>query len=237
MLIMLSEIVMEVRSVCSQKAQSPMCVTLLGITVAAQPVINVLDAVSMIALQLLRESNIGLPFSTMMEVKLIQPENGPSPRLVTLFGIVMAVRLEHPKKALSPMPVTLLGIIVDEQPAIKLLVAVSMIALQLLRESYTGLPFSTTMETRLEQLRNASFPMLVRLLGIIIEVRPEQYPNAHSPMFVTLLGIVMDVRVLQPRKAESPMLVTLLGIVMELRLLQPRKAESPMLVTLYVVPW
>ena len=135
------------------------------------------------------------------------------------------------------MPVTLLGIIVDEQPAIKLLVAVSMIALQLLRESYTGLPFSTTMETRLEQLRNAFFPMLVRLLGIIIEVRPEQYPNAHSPMFVTLLGIVMDVRVLQPRKAESPMLVTLLGIVMELRLLQPRKAESPMLVTLYVVPW
>ncbi len=54
---------------------------------------------------------------------------------VTLLGMVMEVKLEQPLKALTPMDVTLLGITVVEQPAINLFDAVSIIALQLSRES------------------------------------------------------------------------------------------------------
>ena len=44
-------------------------------------------------------------------------------------------------------------------------------------------------------------------------VTREQSRKASSPMLVTLLGIVMEVRDEQPEKALSPMLVTLLGII------------------------
>ena len=48
---------------------------------------------------------------------------------------MMEVRLEQPENALSPMEVTELGMAVFMQPAINVLVAVSIMALQLLRES------------------------------------------------------------------------------------------------------
>ena len=44
------------------------------------------------------------------------------------------------------------------------------------------------------------------------EVQPEKAP---CPMLVTLLGRVIEVSSLQPEKAQFPILVTLLGIVME----------------------
>jgi hypothetical protein len=50
------------------------------------------------------------------------------------------------------MEVTDLGMVVFMQPAINVLVVVSIIALQLLRESYFGLSLATEMEVRLEQL-------------------------------------------------------------------------------------
>ena len=59
-------------------------------------------------------------------------------------------------------------------------------------------------------------------------VRPLQPRKALLPMIVTLLGMVIDVRPLQPEKAEYPMLVTLLGMVIDVRPLQPSKADSPM---------
>jgi hypothetical protein len=40
-----------------------------------------------------------------------QPENAPSPMVVTPFGIVMLVKLEQPPNALVPMVVTLLGMV------------------------------------------------------------------------------------------------------------------------------
>lgn len=49
------------------------------------------------------------------------------------------------------MFVTLLGITVFLQPAIRVLVIVSMIALQLSRESYTLFPSSTDMDVKPEQ--------------------------------------------------------------------------------------
>ena len=70
-----------------------------------------------------------------MEVRPEQPENAYIPMLVTLLGMVMEVRPEQYSNARPPMLVTLLGIIVFLHPEIKVLVAVSIIALQLERES------------------------------------------------------------------------------------------------------
>ena len=50
----------------ASNAPFPMAVTVLGMTVHLQPTINVLVDVSMMALHPSRESNFGLPLSTMM---------------------------------------------------------------------------------------------------------------------------------------------------------------------------
>ena len=84
------------------------------------------------------------------------------------------VRPEQSLNALNPMLVTLLGIVVDWHPAIRVLEAVSIMALQFSRESYIVLPLSTTMEVREEQPSNALLPMLVTELGRVMEVRAEQ---------------------------------------------------------------
>ena len=71
-------------------------VTEFGITEVLQPKISVLEAVSIMALQLFRESNTVFPASTTIEVKLEHHTNGPSPMEVTEFGISIEVKLEHP---------------------------------------------------------------------------------------------------------------------------------------------
>ena len=121
--------------------------------------------------------------------------------LVTLLGITMEVRPEQPEKAFSPMFVTLLGMVVDWHPTIRVLEAVSIMALQFSRESYIVLPLSTTMEVREEQPMNAQSPMLVTELGMVMEVREEQSWNDNPPMLVTLLGIMMEVKPEQSLKA------------------------------------
>jgi hypothetical protein len=40
--------------------------------------------------------------------------------------------------------------------------------------------------------------MVVTLLGMAIDIRAEQKPKAKLPMLLTLLGRVMEVRLLQP---------------------------------------
>ncbi len=91
---------------------------------------------------------------------------------VTLLGMVMEVRLLQPSKAYLPMDVTLLGMTVFLQPAIRALDDVSMMALQLSRESYFALPVSTTIEVKPLQRRKAVSPMDVTLLGMVTEVKP-----------------------------------------------------------------
>ncbi len=95
------------------------------------------------------------------------------------------------------MLVTLLGIVVVLQPAIRVFVADSIIALQLSLESYLGLPSSTIINVRPLQPRKADSPMLVTLLPMITDVRPLHQQKASYPMLVTLLGIVTDVSPLQ----------------------------------------
>ena len=55
--------------------------------------------------------------------------------LVTLFGNVSSVKPLQPPKALSPMLVTRLGMMLFLHPTINVLVSVSIIELQLSRES------------------------------------------------------------------------------------------------------
>ena len=64
-------------------------------------------------------------------------------------------------------------------------------------QSAQFLAFQIT-EVREEQPANASSPMLVTELPMVMEVREEQFRNAMSPMLVTELGRVMEVREEQP---------------------------------------
>ena len=82
------------------------------------------------------------------EVKPVQYPKALSPIDVTELPMVTEVKPEQPQKALSPIVVTEPGIMVFLQPLIKVLVAVSIIALQLLRESYFVFPLSTTIEVK-----------------------------------------------------------------------------------------
>ena len=85
--------VMEVKPLQPEKAVFPMLVTLLGIVEFLHPAINVFDVFSIIALQLLRESKIVFPLSTIMEVKPSHLEKTFTPIDVTLLGIVTEVKL------------------------------------------------------------------------------------------------------------------------------------------------
>ena len=82
----------------------------------------------------------------------VQSPKAPLPIEVTELGMEMLVRDEQPEKARSPMEVTVFGMMVLLQPNIKVLLLVSMMALQLFLLSKTGFPADTIMETRDEQL-------------------------------------------------------------------------------------
>ena len=96
------------------------------------------------------------------------------------------------------MLVTDEGMVVVLQPATRVLLAVSIMALQLSRESYFVLPSSTFMLVRPEQPSNALSPMLVTDEGMVMLVKPVQSLNAKSPMLVTDEGMVMLVKPVQP---------------------------------------
>ena len=75
------------------KADSPILATVEGIVVLLHPNTKVLLCVSIIALQLSRESYVELPSATEMDVRPVQPEKAEFPMLVTPFGIIMEARL------------------------------------------------------------------------------------------------------------------------------------------------
>ena len=88
-------------------------------------------------------------------VKPLQPWNAPSPMEVTELGIVTLVKPLQSSNAEERMEETELGMVVDLHPAISVLVAVSIMALQLSRESYFGFPELTIMLVKPLQPRNA----------------------------------------------------------------------------------
>ena len=72
------------------------------------------------------------------------------------------------------MLVTLAGMTVFLHPETKLLSIVFIMALQLLRLSYTLFPLATTIDVKSLQFANALSPMLVTLAGIFIAVKQLQ---------------------------------------------------------------
>ena len=126
----------------------------------------------------------------------------------TLFGMFTEFRLKY-ENALEPIDSTLLGMEDVAHATTSLFVLVLIIALQLLRESYTVLPEATVIEDRLVQLQNGTPSILVTLSGIVIAVKPVHMLNAAQPMDVTLLGMVTEVKLLHKLKALFPMEVTL----------------------------
>lgn len=72
------------------------------------------------------------------------------------------------------------------QPAINVLVAVSIMALQLLRELYFGLSLATEMVARLEQPENANGLMVVTELGMLMVVRPLQLLYLYISVYQSL---------------------------------------------------
>ena len=75
--------------------------------------------------------------------------------LVTELGMLMVVSLVQPSKALKPIDVMSLGMIVFLQPTTNRLEFVSMMALQLFRESKKGLSLATVMAVSALQLEKA----------------------------------------------------------------------------------
>ena len=90
-------------------------------------------------------------FPIVIEVRLSHSEKAKSIIYFILLGMSIEVKLEQPLKAYGLIVVTLEGMIVFWHPTTKELDAVSMMALQLSRESYTVLSASTVMEVKLEQ--------------------------------------------------------------------------------------
>ena len=78
---------MSVRSVQNSNAQIPILVTVLGIIVVLQPVNNLLEEVSMMALQLFLLSYIVFALDTVIVFKLEQLLKANNPRLVTDAGM------------------------------------------------------------------------------------------------------------------------------------------------------
>ena len=90
--------------------------------------------------------------------------------LVTESGMVMLVKALQPENADHPMLVTESGITVFSLPAISVLSAVLMIALQLFLLSYTLLQALTAILAD-SHLENAPISMLVTDLGIVMLVK------------------------------------------------------------------
>jgi len=92
--------------------------------------------------------------------------------------MVMLVRPEHPQNAALSIEVTELGMVVFLHPAMRVLVAVSIIALQLFLLSYWEFSGSTWIDDRSEHPSNAHIPIDVTDLGMEMLVRPEHPENA-----------------------------------------------------------
>ena len=95
------------------------------------------------------------------------------------------------------MLVTFEGMTVFLHPDTKLLSLVFIMALQLLRLSYTLFPLATTIDVRPLQQAKAPYPMLFTLSGMFIAVRPLHLKKAMFPMLFTLAGMSIAVRLLQ----------------------------------------
>ena len=116
------------------------------------------------------------------------------------------------------MDFTELGIFVFLQPVSSVLVALSIIALQLFCESYMIFPLSTVIFSNSQQLPKAPIPIDVTELGMFTSVILAQPEKAKSPIVVNVFGIFIDVKLLQLKNAPSYIDVTEIGISTNVKL-------------------
>ena len=139
-------------------------------------------------------------------------------------------------KAFFAMDVTSSGMTVFLHPRINFFVDFSMMALQLERESYFPFLAATPIYSSASALfespnLKASSPILVTVLGMVMDCKAKQSSKALIPMVSTPSEIVTVLSLLHSPKVKSIMLFTLEGMLIEVRLVHPKKADSPMLFT------
>jgi hypothetical protein len=81
-----------------------------------QPLTNLFEAVSIMALQFSRESYMTLLSSTTIVINPLQPSKAEGLMDVTEFGMDNEVNLLQPAKAKSPIVVILLGMAMEVRP-------------------------------------------------------------------------------------------------------------------------
>ena len=112
----------------------------------------------------------------------LQPEKAYIPIQVTEEGILISCISEHSKNAQSSIEETSLGIIDVLQPMISLFELVSIMALQLFRESKTGFSLSTTIDSSALHPEKAPLPINDTVLGIVTLFSWVQCEKAPSPI-------------------------------------------------------
>src|SRR5665213_1574914 len=168
----------------------------------------------------------GLSGSTLIFVRLEQPENSPPPMTVTFAGMAIVLKLTHPANVAFPMfvrPCPSVTLVNPEQPK---------------KGPMSQYPVSRSttlsgmvMLPRLVHILKASLPIVVTWLPRLTVANSPHSAKASTPMLVTPLPIVTFVRPVQARNASSPMLAMPLGMVTLVRLEQYENAKFPMLVT------
>lgn len=86
---------------------------------------------------------------------------------LTELGMLIEKREPHPEKAEGPIDETVLGIVVFLHPTINLFVFLSIIALQLLRLSYTLLAAFTLIEAKPPHPEKAEEAIEITELGMV----------------------------------------------------------------------
>ena len=141
-------------------------------------------------MQLFLESYVVLLESTFIFSNLEQFKKTDSAISLTELGIVID-DISTRSNAYEPIFLISLGIFVFLQPKIKVLVFVSIIALQLFLESYVVLLESTFISFNSKQLKKGLSSIFLIELGMVID-DISVARNAFSPTIVTFLPLYSD---------------------------------------------
>lgn len=137
----------------------------------------------------------------------LHPPNAPFSIDVTLLGMSIVTKSLHPEKAPLPIIVTSWGITVFLHPRIILFVYVSIIALQLPRESYLAFFSSTRIDSKAPTEEKAKSPICKTDLGIVSDFKL-MYENAPLPIVIIPSDKVKSERLTQSANASLPIVVT-----------------------------
>lgn len=129
-----------------------------------------------------------------------------------MLGMVTELSSTQPLNAVKPIALVSFGMTVFMQPAIRVPLLVSMMALHPSAELYFSLPSSTMMLSRLVQSVKGFNVITVTDLGITTAASFLQLQNASSPIYSMELGSSISVSEVQFANVPSLMIETEFGI-------------------------